>query len=92
VIPTSPLREKLFSYVDELKSMQIHDQTQKSHKLKQIQALQERIHDIDQEALARKKVIKREIDILHSEIASMDQEDEELDGVVSSFEKELISA
>jgi hypothetical protein len=91
-VPASPLREKLFSYVDELKSMKIHDQTQKSHKLKQIEVLEERIREIDQEAIARKKVIKREIDMLHREIDSMDQEDEELDSVVSSFEKEIISA
>jgi demethoxyubiquinone hydroxylase (CLK1/Coq7/Cat5 family) len=81
------LREKLSVFIEDLKSLQSHDQSQKNHKLEQIAVLEERVREIDAEAAARKRLIQMEIDELRHQISHMDAEKQEIHDVIDNFQK-----
>jgi hypothetical protein len=88
-VPTSMLKEKLLGYIDELKSLQSRDLSQKNHKLEQIAVLEERLREIDLETTARKRVIQMEIDELRHQIETMEKEKDDIRGVLDTFQKEI---
>jgi hypothetical protein len=83
------LREKLFSFIEELKALHSRDQSQRYHKLEQIAMYEERIREIDAEAANRKRVLQAEIEDLKRQIEMMDREKNDIQGVISAFHKEI---
>lgn len=83
------LREKLYSFIEELKALHSRDQSQRYHKLEQIAMYEERIREIDAEAANRKRVLQAEIDDLKRQIEMMDREKNDIQGVISAFHKEI---
>jgi chromosome segregation ATPase len=86
---SSQLRDKLTSFIEELKILHSHDQSQRNHKLEQIAMYEERIREIDLEAAARKRVLHAEIEDLRRQIELMDTEKNDIQDVIASFHKEL---
>ncbi|GAB0174756.1 MAG: hypothetical protein HHAS10_06350 [Candidatus Altimarinota bacterium] len=83
------LREKLYSFIEELKTLHSRDQSQRYHKLEQIAMYEERIREIDAEAANRKRVLQSEIDDLKRQIEIMDREKNDIQEVISTFQKEV---
>lgn len=83
------LREKLYSFIEELKTLHSRDQSQRYHKLEQIAMYEERIREIDAEAANRKRVLQAEIDDLKRQIEIMDREKNDIQDVISTFQKEV---
>lgn len=86
---SSLLRDKLSTFIDELKVLHSRDQSQRYHKLEQIAMYEERIREIDAEAAMRKRVLQAEIDDLKRQIEMMDREKNDIQGVISTFSKEI---
>ena len=83
------LREKLNTFIEELKVLHSRDQSQRYHKLEQIAMYEERIREIDAEAATRKRVLQAEIDDLKRQIEMMDREKDDIQDVISTFRKEI---
>lgn len=83
------LKAKLSEFLSELETMEVGDETAKTHKFEQIEMCRQRISEIQIEYDARINALKTEMQALEREIAEMDSEKNHIKNVIQTFQKEL---
>lgn len=89
-LTTAPkLRAKITEFLGELESLDLGDQADREHKLRQIEMCETRIKEIRLECDARVHALQLEIQALRRDIDSMNEEKTRIKNVIQSFQKEL---
>ena len=86
---SSKLKSKLAEFLSELESMEFWDESQKAHKLQQIEMCRMRIAEIRREYDSRIHALQWEMQALEQEIREMDGEKSHIKTVIEAFQKEL---
>ena len=83
------LKEKLSQFITELESMELEDQSEKTHKRQQIEMYRTRIREIKAEYDMRIRALELEERELEKQIGEMDEEKSRIRNVLTTFQKEL---
>lgn len=86
---SSKLKSKLSQFLGELESMEVWDESQKNHKMQQIDMCRMRISEIRIEYDARIHGLQWEMQSLEREVRDMDSEKNHIKTVIETFQKEL---
>ena len=86
---SSKLKSKLTQFLGELESMEVGDESQKTHKIQQIDMCRMRISEIRIEYDTRIRALQWEMQALEQEVRDMDGEKNHIKTVIETFQKEL---